>query len=332
MNDAASADAGPPSPGPGPRPDAVLLAGPTASGKSDWALALAERLPLEIVSVDSAQVYRGFDIGSAKPGPELRARLPHHLIDIRDPAATYSAGEFVTDALGAIAAIRARGRLPLLVGGTMLYYRALVQGLAPLPQADPAVRAALDARAARDGWPALHAELARRDPLAASRIHPNDAQRIQRALEVLETTGRPLSEMQRGTAPVHGLALQRWALVPSDRRALAQRIEARFDAMLAAGFVDEVRALHARGDLPADAPSLRAVGYRQLWEHVAGRVDAAAAIERAKAATRQLARRQLTWIRADGDWQCVDPLAPDARARWVKAVLATLRQRGPESG
>lgn len=313
-------------------PDAVLLAGPTASGKSDWALALAEHVPLEIVSVDSAQVYRGFDVGSAKPPPALRERVPHHLIDIRDPAEGYSAGEFVADAVRAIAAIRGRGRLPLLVGGTMLYFRALVQGLAPLPTAEPRLRREIDARAARLGWPALHAELAQRDPQSARRIHPNDAQRIQRALEVLEASGRPISEWQRGTAPLHGLALQRWALVPADRAALARRIGERFDAMMAGGFLEEVQTLYARGDLSAATPSLRAVGYRQLWECVAGQADRATAIERAKAATRQLARRQLTWIRADAGWQYIDPQCPGALESWVAAVVATLRQRGPQPG
>ncbi len=313
-------------------PDAVLLAGPTASGKSDWALALAGHVPLEIVSVDSAQVYRGFDVGSAKPPPALRERVPHHLIDIRDPVQSYSAGEFVADALRAIAAIRGRGRLPLLVGGTMLYFRALVRGLAALPPAEPRLRREIDARAARLGWPALHEELAQLDPQSARRIHPHDAQRIQRALEVLEASGRPISEWQRGTAPLHGLALQRWALVPADRAALARRIGERFDAMMVGGFLEEVQALYARGDLSAVTPSLRAVGYRQLWECVAGQADRATAIERAKAATRQLARRQLTWIRADADWQCIDPLCPGALESWVAAVVATLRQRGPQPG
>jgi tRNA dimethylallyltransferase len=313
-------------------PDAVLLAGPTASGKTDWALALAGRIPLEVISVDSAQVYRGFDVGSAKPGPELRARVPHHLLDIRDPAQGYSAGEFVADALAAIREVRSRGRLPLLVGGTMLYFRALVHGLAVLPTAEPAIRRAIDARALKQGWPALHAELAAGDPEAARRIHPNDAQRIQRALEVLQASGRPISDWQRGTTPGHGLALARWALVPGDRAELARRIDARFEAMMAGGFLEEVRTLHARGDLGEQTPSLRAVGYRQLWDCVVGRTDRATAIERAKAATRQLARRQLTWIRADGGWTCVDPLRPGAREAWVEGVAGALRQRGPVPG
>ncbi|MCP5329286.1 MAG: tRNA (adenosine(37)-N6)-dimethylallyltransferase MiaA [Sinobacteraceae bacterium] len=314
-----------------PAPDAVLLAGLTASGKTDWALALAERWPIEIVSVDSAQVYRGFDVGAAKPSAALQARVPHHLLDIRDPTETYSAGEFAADAVRAIEAIRGRGRLPLLVGGTMLYFRALVQGLAILPPAEPQRRREIDARAARLGWPALHAELMQRDPQAAQRIHPHDAQRIQRALEVLESSGRPISEWQRGTAPAHNLTLQRWALVPADRAALVQRIEARFQAMLADGFFEEVQRLHLRGDLSTATPALRAVGYRQLWPCVAAGADRDTAIGQAIAATRQLARRQLTWIRADPGWRTVDPLQPGARENWITAVLAALRQRGPQS-
>ncbi len=312
-------------------PDAILLAGPTASGKSDWAQGLADAVPVEIVSVDSAQVYRGFDIGSAKPSLALRRVLPHHLIDIRDPEQSYSAGDFVEDALAAVAAVRARGRLPLLVGGTMLYFRALVHGLASLPRADAALRRDIDARAARLGWPALHVELQSLDAESARRIHPNDAQRIQRALEVVQASGRPISDWHRETAPAHVLRLARWALVPADRGALAARIGRRFDAMIDAGFVAEVRALQARPGLSPDAPSLRAVGYRQLWGPAGGDGDLPLAVERAKAATRQLARRQLTWIRADSGWTCVDPFAAGARERWRDAVLATLRQP-PEIG
>jgi tRNA dimethylallyltransferase len=313
----------------GAGPDAILLAGPTASGKSDWALRLAELVPAEIVSVDSSQVYRGFDIGSAKPSPALRSAVPHHLVDVRDPEESYSAGDFVEDALAAISAIRGRGRLPLLVGGTMLYFHAFVHGMAALPRADAALRRELDARAARLGWPALHAELAGLDPTSAARIHPNDAQRIQRALEVVLGSGRPISDWQRDTVPAHALRLQRWALVPADRAALGARIAARFDRMIDAGFVDEVRALQARPGLSPAAPSLRAVGYRQLWEHAAGREPLAAAIERARAATRQLARRQLTWIRSDPGWTGVDPFVAGAREYWLEEVRNTLRQRGP---
>ena len=300
--------------------DAILLAGPTASGKSDWALALADELPIEVVSVDSAQVYRGFDIGAAKPGHELRARLPHHLIDLRDPEHTYSAGEFVDDAVAAIRAVQARGRLPVLVGGTMMYFNALVHGLARLPTADAGLRASIDARAAGEGWPALHAELARVDPVSASRMHPNDAQRIQRALEVFLASGRPMSDWHVGTAPEHGLRFERWALVPGDRAWLHARITQRMAQMMDQGFLAEVETLRARPGLSAGAPSLRAVGYRQLWSHLAGEEDLDRAIARAVAATRQLARRQLTWIRSDPGWTVLDPGAPTALAAWCRSL------------
>lgn len=313
------------------RVDAILLCGPTASGKSDLALALARRAPVEIVSVDSAQVYRGFDIGSAKPDAALRAEVPHHLIDLREPQQTYSAGEFVADASRVIADIRARGRMPVLVGGTMLYFNALLRGLAPLPKADPALRAALDARGAALGWPALHAELAAVDPEAAARIHPNDPQRIQRALEVWHTSGRPISVWQRGTLPTHGLVFERWALVPGDRALLHARIASRFRAMMAAGLLDEVRALRSRPGLLGSAPSLRAVGYRQLWEHLDGPDTPGSlsrAVEKAIAATRQLAKRQLTWINADPGWQRLDPADPGAGDRWLDAMQDLCRRFG----
>jgi tRNA dimethylallyltransferase len=279
---------------------AVLLMGPTGSGKTDLAAALVERLPLEIVSVDAAMVYRGLDIGTAKPAPGLLARAPHHLIDLIDPAESYSAARFLADAGAAMDAIAARGRVPLLAGGTMLYFRALQSGLARLPAADAAIRRRLEARAAERGWPALHAELARLDPVSASRIRPNDRQRIQRALEVIEASGRPLSAQlaedlrgatRRGDLPI--------VLAPADRGLLFARLAARFDDMLRRGFVDEVRRLRARGDLHAGLPSMRLIGYRQLWQHLAGEATLEAASERAVAATRQLARRQLTWLRAE---------------------------------
>ena len=300
--------------------DAILLSGPTASGKSAWALALAERLPLEIVSIDSAQVYRGFDIGSAKPDAATRARVPHHLLDLRAPHESFSAGECVTAALDAIAAIRARGRLPLLVGGTMLYFNSLVHGIARLPSADPALRATIDAEAAERGWPAMHAELAKVDPEAAARIHPNDPQRIQRALEVQRATGVPISVWQRDTRPRHALQFARFALVPENRGRLHADIAARWQAMLDAGFVEEVRALRALPDLSADAASLRAVGYRQLWGHLAGEYDLRQASTLAIAATRQLAKRQITWINADPGWRRLDPDANNARLHWFDAV------------
>ena len=279
---------------------AILLMGPTGAGKTDAALALAERLPLDIVSVDSAMVYRTLNIGTAKPAAEVRARVPHALIDIRDPAERFSVGEFLREATAAIAASHARGRVPLLVGGTMLYFRALQSGLADLPEADAALRARLDARGAAEGWPALHAELGRVDPLAASRIGPSDAQRIQRALEVHALTGTPLSTLQRQN--LRGAALSEYltlVLAPAERADLNALLERRFDAMLAAGFLEEVARLRARGDLDASLPALRAVGYRQLWAHLEGRCDLPTARTQAVAATRQLAKRQFTWLRAE---------------------------------
>jgi tRNA dimethylallyltransferase len=277
----------------------VLLMGPTGSGKSALAMALAERFAVEIVSVDSAQVYRGMDIGTAKPDAAARATVRHHLIDLLDPVDAYSAARFRADALQAIATIRARGAVPLLVGGTMLYFKALRDGLSALPAADPAIRARLDARAASEGWDALHAELARIDPLTAARLQPLDAQRVQRALEVHAISGRPLSELQgareSGDGPGRTIAV---ALVPADRAALHERIAARFDAMLAAGLVAEVAALRARHALTPDMPSMRCVGYRQAWSFLDGEIDAATLRATGIAATRQLAKRQYTWLRA----------------------------------
>jgi tRNA dimethylallyltransferase len=280
-------------------PRFVALAGPTASGKTAAALALAERHAVEIVSVDSALVYRGMDIGTAKPTREERARVPHHLIDIRDPLQAYSAAEFSADAARLVREIAARGRLPLLVGGTMLYFKALLEGLDAMPAADPAIRAALEAQAAEQGWPALHRELAAVDPVTAARLAPADAQRIQRALEVYRSSGRPLSSFhtdRRGDTPAARAAVL-ISLEPADRAVLHARIAARFDAMLAAGFLDEVAALRARGDLSPELPSMRCVGYRQAWEALDGRWPMAELRERGIFATRQLAKRQLTWLR-----------------------------------
>jgi len=305
----------------------LLLAGPTGAGKSDWALALARAAPVEIVSVDSAQVYRGLDIGSAKPSSAVRATIPHHLIDVCDPSESYSAGRFVQDALAAIAAIHARRRVPLLVGGTMLYLRALVHGLAPLPQATPALRAQLDARAAREGWPALHAELAALDPAAAARIAAGDRQRIQRALEVFLSAGRPISQLQRATvSPLAGFALRQWVLLPAERAALHERLARRLAAMMAAGFLDEVRQLRARGDLTARHPAMRAVGYRQLWAHLEGDYALEEGVARALAATRQLAKRQLTWIRGEPGARRLDPDAD--LVSWIRDTVAELAAFG----
>ena len=280
------------------RPDAVLLMGPTCSGKSDLALVLAREFPVEIVSVDSALVYRGMDIGTSKPPAAVRGEIPHHLIDVCDPAEAYSAGRFRRDATQLIEEIRGRGRVPLLVGGTMLYFRSLVRGLAPLPQADPALREQIDRRARELGWPALHRELASRDPEAAARIRPADAQRIQRALEVLELTGQPLSSLQRQAVPSR-YRFRAFALMPWPREELYRRIASRLEGMMQAGLLDEVRRLFARGDLGPELPSIRAVGYRQLWAHLAGQRGLEDAVEDAARATRQLAKRQLTWLRSE---------------------------------
>ncbi len=312
-----------------PRPIACLL-GPTASGKTAAALAFAARRPVEIVSVDSALVYRGMDIGTAKPTPAERAVAPHHLIDIRDPAAAYSAADFRADALRVAGEILARGSEPLFVGGTMLYYKALTQGLNDLPAANPDVRAELDAEAARDGWPALHARLARVDPATAARLAPNDSQRIQRALEVFMLTGEPMSALLAAPArdaqlPYRFVPI---ALEPSERGVLHERIARRFDAMLAAGFVDEVQRLRARHDLHLGLPSMRCVGYRQVWEHLDGATDYATMRDKGVFATRQLCKRQLTWLRAMPERIVVDCCAGDATERALAAIEHVLKPAG----
>ncbi len=306
--------------------DAVLLAGPTCSGKTALALQLAESLPVEIVSVDSAQVYRGMDIGTAKPSAAIRDSVPHHLIDVCDPKDAYSAGRFRRDALELVAGIRARDRVPLLVGGTMLYFRALIRGIAPLPEADPAVRARIDGRARELSWPALHAELAARDPDAAARIRPADGQRIQRALEVLEITGRPLSELQRQTGPPP-LRFAAFALVPDDRANLYASIDRRFLEMMEHGFLDEVRNLHSRPDLDPELPSMRSVGYRQLWAHLAGRLGLAEAIAAGQRATRNLAKRQLTWIRSERLFEAL-PTIENQSLMTIKGLISELTDGG----
>ena len=310
----------------------LCLAGPTASGKTAAALAIAQRWPVEIISVDSALVYRGMDIGTAKPAAAERAAVPHHLIDIRDPLQAYSAAEFVRDATRLIGEIQARGRRPLLVGGTMLYFKALFTGLDAMPAAHPALRAQIDAEARERGWPALHAELAQVDPVTAQRLAPNDSQRIQRALEVWRASGKPISAYHAHAtdainliaphaAPVRVGSL--FSLEPQDSSWLHVRIAQRFDAMLAAGLLDEVRALRARGDLSPDLPSMRCVGYRQAWEHLNGEFDAHGLRERGIAATRQLAKRQLTWLRSMPQRQVVPCDAPDALAQLLRAVEAS---------
>ena len=311
------------------RPHALAIAGPTASGKTAFALACARRFDGEIVSVDSALVYRGLDIGAAKPTLEERGEVPHHLIDVRNPWETYSAADFARDARVAIDAILARGKLPILAGGTGLYFHALLHGLAPMPEADPAIRAAIAAQATRAGWPALHAELARVDPDAARRIHATDPQRIQRALEVYRASGRPISDWQRAQDRDRpALRVLKLVLAPRDRAELHARIALRFDAMLQAGFLDEVRALRALPALqghpaPLDLPAIRAVGYRQAWEFLAGQGDAATFRERAIAATRQLAKRQWTWLRGELGALWCDPATDQRRmAGLVDGFLA----------
>ena len=290
----------------------ILLMGPTASGKTGLALELARKLPIEIISVDSAQVYRGMDIGTAKPDARQRAQVPHHLLDILDPADPYSAARFRADALRLIDDIRARGRRPLLVGGTMLYFQALLKGLSELPPASPELRARLSNQARVAGWPAMHARLAQVDPESAARLHPNDSQRVQRALEINELTGAPATR----TRDVTGTAGLPWpviklALNPPDRKVLHQRIAQRFQQMMDAGFLSEVAALRGRGDLHTGLPSMRAVGYRQIWDHLEGAYDLTAAVARGIAATRQFAKRQLTWLRAETDLHLLDPGQPD---------------------
>ena len=315
------------------RPSAIAVMGPTASGKTAFAMELAQSLGGEIVSVDSALVYRGLDIGSAKPTAQERGRVPHHLVDVRDPWQPYSAAEFAGAARDAIEGILARDRLPILAGGTGLYFRALLHGLAPMPEADPAMRAAIADEAAARGWPALHDELARVDPEAAMRIRAGDAQRIQRALEVFRLSGRPISAWQRESAarPRLPLRVLKLVLAPAGRGTLHARIAQRFDAMLEAGFLDEVRALRALPPLaghpaPLELPALRAVGYRQAWEYLDGGTPPERFRERAIAATRQLAKRQLTWLRGELDARWFDPATDDARLRRAVAMFLGGRQ------
>jgi tRNA dimethylallyltransferase len=308
-----------------PRPPVLFLMGPTASGKTALAVELVQRLPFEIVSVDSALVYRGMDIGAAKPDAETLRIAPHRLIDILDPAEAYSAGQFRSDALREIADIQTAGRFPLLVGGTMLYFRALERGLAELPSADPAMRARLAVEIAEQGSAALHRRLAQIDHIAAARIHPHDAQRIQRALEVYELTGQSLTELCGGSHnELLPFRIIKQIVAPADRRVLHERIEQRFRAMLEQGFVAEVERLRARGDLDLNQPAMRAVGYRQVWEYLEGAVDYPAMVERGIAATRQFAKRQLTWLRSESGAFWLDSAAPDVLER----LTAHLREAG----
>ncbi|HKM36352.1 MAG TPA: tRNA (adenosine(37)-N6)-dimethylallyltransferase MiaA [Thiopseudomonas sp.] len=309
-------------------PPAIFLMGPTASGKTDLALQLARELPCEIISVDSALIYRGMDIGSAKPSSEILQAYPHHLVDIIDPAQNYSAAQFREDALAAMADITARGRIPLLVGGTMLYYKALTDGLASMPAADPQMRAALEQQAATEGWAALHAELEQVDPVSAERIHPNDPQRIMRALEVWRVSGQSMTEhrahqaLQKQASNSGHLPynVATFAIAPQQRSVLHERIARRFQLMLEQGFLAEVEALWQRGDLHADLPSIRAVGYRQAWAYLQGDYTYDEMIERGIIATRQLAKRQFTWLRSWADVQWLDSLSCDTLPQTLKRL------------
>lgn len=301
---------------------AILLAGPTAVGKSAVALRLCEGLGgrAEIVSVDSVQIYRGMDIGSAKPDKATQARVPHHLLDLLDPSQSYSAARFAADAQTAVAAIRTRGHVPVLVGGTMLYFRALLHGLSPLPAADATVRARLEAQSRQFGWPALHKRLTQEDPTTAARLHPNDAQRIQRALEILELTGKAPSQLQEQARSIADIGPWRgYALLPPDRSALHARIEVRFRRMMQAGFLQEVSRLHDKNGLHAELPAMRAVGYRQLWAYLEGDYGVDEAVQRGIAATRQYAKRQLTWLRRDSAFVQVTATEPN-----IDTLVSTL--------
>ena len=306
-------------------PPAIFLMGPTASGKTALAVSLVERFPLEIISVDSALVYRGMDIGTAKPDAVTLARAPHHLLDIRDPTDAYSAAAFCDDARRLMADIVARGRVPLLVGGTMLYFRALLRGLDDLPRADAALRKKLEAAAAARGWPALHADLAKVDPVTAARLAPNDSQRIGRALEIFQLAGTPMSALLDRAQPELPYRVLQLALIPSDRAELHQRIAARFDAMLAEGLLDEVETLRRTYALKPDLPATRAVGYRQAWAYLDGDIDIKALREQGIAATRQLAKRQLTWLRSWADAVVLDGLAEDLELQAAALVARHLR-------
>lgn len=296
-------------------PEALLLVGPTASGKSGLSLALAREFDVEIISMDSALVYRGMDIGTAKPTPEERAVCPHHLIDIRDIGEAYSAADFLDDTVKLVREIRARGRFPLIVGGTMLYAKALRDGINNMPSTDPAVREAVAREAAEIGWPAMHAKLAEVDPTAAARLSANDSQRIGRAIEVFRMTGKPLSAFHAERTAEPALRMIAVGLLPPDRKRLHERIELRFDQMLADGFLDEMRTLMKRPDYDPESPAMRAVGYRQAIDYLEGRTDAAAFHLAGVAATRQLAKRQMTWMRSMPDLRLMDPEAPGTLTR-----------------
>jgi len=304
------------------RPKAIFLMGPTASGKTALAIELRKHLPVELISVDSALIYRGMDIGTAKPSAAELAQAPHRLLDIRDPAQAYSAAEFRRDALAEMAEISRDGRIPLLVGGTMLYYKALLEGLSPLPSADPAVRERIEQMASEQGWDALHRQLCEIDPVAGSRIHPNDPQRLSRALEVFFISGKTLTELTKTAGEALPYEVIQFAIAPAKREVLHERIEWRFKQMLASGFEAEARALFARGDLHTDLPSIRCVGYRQMWSYLAGEIDYDEMVYRGICATRQLAKRQITWLRGWENVHWLDSEQPVVARDNVLQVLS----------
>jgi tRNA dimethylallyltransferase len=304
------------------RPKAIFLMGPTASGKTALAIALRQQLPVELISVDSALIYRGMDIGTAKPSAEELALAPHRLLDIRDPSEAYSAAEFRRDALAEMAEITQSGRIPLLVGGTMLYYKALLEGLSPLPPADPEVRQRIEQQANERGWDALHRQLCEIDPVAGNRIHPNDPQRLSRALEVFFISGKTLTELTKTAGEALPYDVVQFAIAPQQREAIHQRIELRFQQMLASGFEAEARALYARGDLHTDMPSIRCVGYRQMWSYLAGEITYDDMVYRGICATRQLAKRQITWLRGWKEVHWLDSEQPEAAHDTLLQVLS----------
>ncbi|AIU71489.1 tRNA delta(2)-isopentenylpyrophosphate transferase [Hafnia alvei FB1] len=303
-------------------PPAIFIMGPTASGKTALAMSLRQRFPVELISVDSALIYRGMDIGTAKPTAEELAQAPHRLIDIRDPAESYSAADFRADALREMAAITAEGKIPLLVGGTMLYFKALLEGLSPLPAADPEVRAQIEKQAQELGWEALHRQLQQVDPVSAARIHPNDPQRLSRALEVFLISGKTLTELTKISGETLPYNVQQFAIAPATREQLHQRIALRFEQMMAAGFEAEARALFERGDLHTDLPSVRCVGYRQMWSYLEGEIGYDEMVYRGICATRQLAKRQMTWLRG---WESVHWLDSDEPLQALESVAQVVR-------
>ena len=304
------------------KPKAIFLMGPTASGKTALAIALRQKLPVDIISVDSALIYRGMDIGTAKPDATEQSLAPHRLIDILDPALPYSAADFRRDALNAMEEITAAGRIPLLVGGTMLYFKALLEGLSPLPSANPDVRAEIEKKAAEQGWEAIHKELALADPVAAQRIHPKDPQRLSRALEVYLISGKTMTELTKISGESLPYDVYQFAIAPKDRNVLHQRIEARFKQMLTCGFEDEVKSLYERGDLHEDLPSVRCVGYRQMWSYLSGEIDYDEMVYRGICATRQLAKRQITWLRGWNDIHWLDSEDPKQSLDTVLQVVS----------